>query len=86
MTLLLLFLLVLTYRQTQLVQAFFSVALPLSVRSPYFSCWLPQRNSSNLSIVGNPNEYHLGTTTSNLSNVRVFPSFNLPELRYFSLF
>ena len=85
MTLLLLFLLFSLLRQIQLVQASFSVALPLSVRSPYFSVWLPQTNGSGPSS-GRFSEYRLGTTTSNLSHVRVFSSFNFPELRLFSLF
>ena len=78
-----LFVLVLTHRRTQLVQATFSIALPLSVRSPYFSCWLPQLNGSY--TTDRYSEYYRGTTTSDLSNVRVFPSVYLPELRYFSI-
>ena len=85
MTFLLLFLLVSLHRQIQLVQASFSVALPLSVRSPYFSVWLPQKNGSTSSI-GRFSEYYQGTTTSSLSQVRVFSSFELPELSYLSLF
>jgi len=85
MTLLLLFVLVLTHRLTQLVQANYTVALPLSVRSPYFSCWLPQINGSEPSM-GRFSEYYQGTTTSNLSQVRAFPSIDVPELRYTSLF
>ena len=84
MTLSLLFVLILAHRQTQLVQASSSIALPLSVHSPYFSCWLPQLNTSSLYHVS---EYSMGTATaSNLSHVRVFSSFDLPVLRYFSLF
>jgi hypothetical protein len=84
MTLFLLFVLVLTHQQTQLVQAlaYFSVALPLLVRSPYFSCWLPQINTSDPSISGFSSENYQGTTTSNLSQVRVLSSFDLTELRY----
>jgi len=39
-------LLVLLHEQLEPVQASFSVALPLTVRSPYLSCWLPQVNGS----------------------------------------
>jgi len=85
MTLLLPFVLVLTHRQIQLVQAYYTVALPLSVRSPYFSCWLPQINGSKPSM-GQSSEYYQGTTTSNLSQVRVFPSIDVPGLRYTPLF
>ena len=49
---LLLLLLVLTNRQTQLVKADFSIALPLLVHSPYFSCWIPQLNTSKPSTGG----------------------------------
>jgi len=91
MTLLLLFVLVLTHRQTQLVtvQANYSVALPLSVRSPSFSCWLPQVLVNMLnSSTSIHSEYHLGTSTSYLSpaHVRVFSPFDAPELRYSPLF
>ena len=85
MTFLLLFLLVLLHRQIQPVQASFSVALPLLVRSPYISCWLPQINGSNSSM-GALNEYHGSTTTSDLSQVGVFSSFNLVSLRLLSSF
>jgi len=85
MNLLLLFVLVLTNRQTQLVKADFSIALPLLVRSPYFGCWIPQLNISKPSTGGFSRHYQ-GTTTSNLSRVRVSSSFDLPELRYLSLF
>ena len=71
MNLLLLFVLALTHRQTQLVKADFSIALPLLVRSPYFSCWIPQLNISKPSTGGFSQHYQT-TTTSNLSQVRVF--------------
>jgi hypothetical protein len=80
MTLFLLLVLFLTHRQAQLVQAKagFSVALPLLVRSPYFSCWLPQINTSDPSFSGFSSERYMGTTTSDLSQVCMFSSFDLP--------
>ena len=83
MTFLLLFLLVPLHLQIQLVQASFSAALPLLVRSPYFSCWLPEVNNIN-SPIGTVNEYHSGTTTTNLTQVRVFSLFEPVELRHSS--
>ena len=71
MTSLLLFVLqvlVLFYRdgQIQTVQALdFSVALPLAVRSPYLSCWLPRVN-------GSDNAAGISPTRSNLSQVGLF--------------
>jgi hypothetical protein len=64
MTSLLLFvLLVLLHNQIQAVQAqVFSVALPLAVRSPYLSCWLPRVN-------GSDNAAGISPTRSNPSQV-----------------
>jgi len=64
MTFLLPFVLILAHRLTQLVQASSSIALPLLVRSPYFSCWLPQLNSI---LIHSFNEYGL-TATSDFSH------------------
>jgi hypothetical protein len=90
MTFLLLFFLASLGRQLQLpvVQATFNIALPLLVRSPYFSCWLPQtnRSDSNQTPFGGGFGYHAGSTTSDLSQVRALSSFDLLQLRYFSLF
>ena len=66
MTSLLLFVLqvlVLFYGQIQTVQALdFSIALPLAVRSPYLSCWLPRVN-------GSDNVAGISPTRSDLSQV-----------------
>jgi len=69
MTLLLLFVLILLHRQTQvtqLVQASSSqsIALPLTVRSPYLSSWLPQTNASGNSWLGNDPDYYPSSTTN----------------------
>jgi hypothetical protein len=73
MTSLLLFVLqvlVLFHGQIQTVQAlYFSIALPLAVRSPYLSCWLPRVN-------GSDNAAGISPTRSNLSQVGLFLSFD----------
>jgi len=84
MTSLLLFVLqvlVLLHEQLEPVQASFSVALPLAVRSPYLSCWLPQVNGSDNGTV----PYHISATRSNLSQV-CLSRFLLFDLRLTSLF
>ena len=61
-------LLALLHEQIQPVQASFSIALPLAVRSPYLSCWLPQGNAS----ANATDQYRLSPTRSNLSQVCLF--------------
>jgi len=71
MTSLLLFvLLVLLHNQIQAVQAqgIYSVALPLAVRSPYLSCWLPRVDGIYLAI----NAAGIPPTRSNFSQVGLF--------------
>jgi hypothetical protein len=76
MTFLLLFSLILLYRQTQvtqLVQASSSqsIALPLAVRSPYLSSWLPQTNASGSLLGDNDPDYYPDTST-NISEACLF--------------
>jgi hypothetical protein len=75
MTSLLLFVLqvpVLFHGQIQTVQAlYFSIALPLAVRSPYLSCWLPLVNGSDNAAGISPTR-----STLNLSQVGLFLSFD----------
>ena len=44
-----------------------SLALPLAVRSPYLSYWLPQNGSANIS-----DQFHLAPTKSDLYQVCLF--------------
>src|SRR6266851_5173756 len=67
--LLLFVLLVLLREQIRPVQASFSIALPLAVRSPYLSCWLPQLNGSSNAA---PPYHSISPTRSNLSQVCLF--------------
>jgi hypothetical protein len=46
-----------------------SIALPLAVRSPYLSCWLPQINGTAANATSNDAP---STTTSDLSKVCPF--------------
>jgi len=56
----------------QPAQANYSVAIPLAVRSPYLSCWLPQINgTANATSHDAPS-----ATTSDLSQVRLFSGSN----------
>ncbi len=76
MTLLLLFVLILLHRQTQvtqLVQASSSqsIALPLAVRFPYLSSWLLQTNASGNSALGNDPDYYPAFST-NISEACLF--------------
>jgi len=77
MTSLLLFVLqvlVLFHGQIQTVQAlYFSIALPLAVRSPYLSCWLPMVNGSDNAAGISPGPMR---STLNLSQVGRFLSFD----------
>jgi hypothetical protein len=80
MTFLLLFVLILLHRHTQvtqLVQASSSqsIALPLVVRSPYMSSWLPQTNASDIVGLGDDPDYYpfMGT---NISEACLFPYFD----------
>ena len=68
MTFSLLFLLVLLHEHIQLfrpVQA--DLGLPLAVRSPYLSYWLPQNGSANIT-----DKIHLPPTKSDLDSVCLF--------------
>ena len=68
MAVLLLFLLMLLHGHIQVfrpVQA--DLGLPLAVRSPYLSYWLPQNGSANIS-----DQFHLAPTKSDLYQVCLF--------------
>jgi len=70
MTILLFFPLLLLHIHIQVfqpVQALPSIALPLAVRSPYLSYWLPQNGSATIS-----DQFHPSPTESDLSKVCLF--------------
>ncbi len=71
MTVLLLISLLLLHGHVQVFQpvqaSLSSLALPLAVRSPYLSYWLPQNGSANIS-----DQFHPAVTKSDVSQVCLF--------------